>query len=94
MILGDSVEVPENTCLRCGYMCDRASVCDSPITRPRPDDVTVCMKCGEIMIFDHELKFRKPNDDDLKSIATDSALMFNIVMAKTAIIQVKKDNAR
>lgn len=90
MILGDSVEVPENTCLNCGYLIDRARVCDSPITRPRPNDVTICMKCGEILIFDHELKFRKPNKDDLDSIATDTNLLLNIVMAKTAILQVKK----
>jgi len=90
MILGDPVEVPENTCLCCGYIIDRACVCDSPITRPRPNDVTICMKCGEIMIFDHELKFRKPNKDDLLSIGGNSKLMFDIVMAKTAIHQIKK----
>ena len=90
MILGNSIEVPENTCLHCGYLIDRARACDSPITRPRPHDVTICTKCGEIMIFDHELKFRKPNDNDLRSIAKDTNLMFNIVMAKTAIHQIKK----
>ena len=92
MILGDSVEVPENNCLCCGYLIDRASVCDSPITRPRSNDVTICVNCGEIMIFDHELKLRKPNDNDLRSIATDTNLMFNIVMAKTAIHQIKKSS--
>lgn len=90
MILGGSVEMPENSCLRCGYSSDRGAVVDSPITKPRPSDVTLCIHCGEVMMFDDDLKFRHLTQDDVIRIMADTELMFNIVMAKQALIEVKK----
>jgi hypothetical protein len=55
--------IPMAICPHCGYHMDRAT---DPFEAgaPKPDDLSVCVKCGELSMFDEELKQRplKPEE--------------------------------
>ncbi len=50
---------PPNTCHTCGKVLDAATdTGDAPT--PRPGDVSICIGCGELMIFTKGLRLRMP----------------------------------
>ncbi len=65
-LLKDRVaKVPLSTCKVCGYSADRATEAKSGLPHcPTPGDVTICLKCGEIYVFDENLMIREPTVDD------------------------------
>ena len=61
--IGPSREVPLNVCLKCGYSMDRASQING-IKAPKTDDFTICIRCGELLVFDEALRFRWPTHEE------------------------------
>ena len=53
-------KLPVNVCPTCFYELDCATNTTGS-RRPRPGDFSVCMKCGEIMVFDESLRFKVPS---------------------------------
>lgn len=51
----------EALCLHCGYHINAASGLTGAAT-PEPEDVTVCLNCGNWMQFDENLSVRLPDD--------------------------------
>lgn len=69
-----ATRTPASLCPHCGAMITAAS--DSglgPTNRnePKPGDASMCLECGEFLIFDQELKVRLPNDDEVKALDAD-----------------------
>lgn len=59
MNLDETIDTPISKCPVCGYQVDCATpVVSNPSKRikPIPGDLTLCMKCGELMSFDENLK--------------------------------------
>ncbi len=54
----------ENTCPFCGYFSDCVSHLQQDAL-PKEGDVSFCIKCGEVSLFDKELKLGKINMDEL-----------------------------
>lgn len=50
----------ETSCPTCDYAADAATCVDKRDARPRVGDITLCLKCGEILIFDEDMKVRLP----------------------------------
>lgn len=50
-------KTPESSCPGCGCKMDMAlSVSpDFPQQQPRPGDISICIKCGELLVFDRAL---------------------------------------
>lgn len=63
-----TANLPSCACPVCGYQTDCASRVvnvSGDSGAPRPGDLTLCFKCGEILIFDEDLKSRTACLDDL-----------------------------
>jgi hypothetical protein len=59
----DSDALPAPTyCPYCGYLVDHASgsLNEDEGARPGPRSVNLCMKCGEMSLFDDHLMLRRP----------------------------------
>jgi hypothetical protein len=71
-----SFNVPMNTCLSCGIQANAAtSVGYAPNKKPTPGDVTVCFKCGHIMLFGDKLELREPTAKEAYAIAGDKRIL-------------------
>ena len=54
--------VPTATCPYCGVTADRAaSIKEEP---PKADDITVCVACLGVCIFDEQLHLREPTEHE------------------------------
>ena len=66
--------LPASRCPECSYEMDAATICDEDakkVTRPKPGDVSVCIKCGAALEFAENmtlrlLDFESVDDDDTK----------------------------
>jgi len=68
--------IRENKCLKCDYLMD----CSEPAFEeedimPTEGDMTMCLKCGEIMIFNKDLTVRIPNKEERERIQSDPRIM-------------------
>jgi hypothetical protein len=63
-----TTETPPNVCLKCRKLLDRAS---HPEAEPEPGDLSICIECGHVMVFDDGLRFRAPTPEESMRIATD-----------------------
>lgn len=71
-----TLDVPPRPCLGCGKINDAASVVEKhSMDKPGPGDVTVCIHCGHIMIFAHDLTVRNPTDAEIRLIAGDRRIL-------------------
>ena len=51
-----------HTCSICGYSSDAATcVTESTTQRPSPGDFTLCLKCGELYVFDDKMRLQTPS---------------------------------
>lgn len=62
----DSVHTVESKCSLCGYVFDCAAGLTAPV--PKPGNVSLCMRCGAIGIFETGLSVRLATDDEVADI--------------------------
>jgi hypothetical protein len=65
--------LPECACPTCGTKVNDATVVFHGASKasPAPGDVTVCIYCAAVSIFDDELCLRRPTPDEQREIARD-----------------------
>jgi hypothetical protein len=74
MKLGENVtRLPKNKCLNCKKALDSATGIGTDAS-PSPD-ITVCLRCGHIMAFNKQLRFRKLTDEDIIAVAGDPRII-------------------
>lgn len=71
-----SALIPPSPCPNCGKVLDAATGVDKrrrPNDRmvPRPGNVSVCISCGHICVFDKKLRLRNPTEAEMVQIAGD-----------------------
>lgn len=65
---------PKDHCPKCGKRFDATSSAVGE-HRPKPGDVTICIKCGGILFFKDDLTTRLPTDEEHKRVALDPLVM-------------------
>jgi hypothetical protein len=65
----DTPRLPLSRCPHCGKKLDAASRMEGPQPLPKPDDLTVCIGCGEVLAFDGRLHLRKVSATELATVA-------------------------
>jgi hypothetical protein len=73
--LGESNIVPRATCFNCGKPLDRAAGLDTD-NQPGPGDVTICLDCGHLMIFDDQLALRQLSPEEQIALASNEDVLF------------------
>lgn len=53
------MRIKENQCLKCNYKMDAADDLDKQKKEPESGDVSICINCAHVMIFDDNLNFRE-----------------------------------
>jgi hypothetical protein len=52
-----------NRCLECGHSLELATGLNTE-HKPNPGDVSICISCSAVAIFDGDLSLRKPTDEE------------------------------
>lgn len=68
-ISDDNHPILETRCTACGHEFDAASCLQKADAKPNPGDVSVCIRCCHVMVFDEHMQLRDPNGMELISIA-------------------------
>jgi len=71
--LSETTTIPQ-ACLGCGYVMDRIGHVMGG-RGPQAGDISICIKCGHIMAFTVDLKFRPLTDNEMLSIAGNPELV-------------------
>jgi len=84
-----SAPIPTTKCLKCGYIMDHASLLTDDSAVPRLGDATLCMKCGELYLFDKDLRIKTPSARELLELKA-SASWLQVIRIRRAIKEVQK----
>jgi hypothetical protein len=66
-----TVEVKPAPCLNCGKINDRLGGAIDEHSVPVPGDVTMCIECGHLAIYENPGRLREPTADELLEIMQD-----------------------
>jgi len=73
--MSKTIRIPPDACLDCKTPLDAVT---DPITnqRPKPGDITICLRCGHVMAFGKKLRVRPLTDDELIEMAGDPEMIY------------------
>ncbi len=54
-------QLPHETCPACGYKFDCATCISDGKHNAKPGDLTLCLCCGELFVFDNALRIQTPS---------------------------------
>lgn len=74
MFLGKDHLIRKNICSICGYDLDGASQVNGD-NMPKPGDVSICISCANIAIFDDDLKLRQPDLDEERELLKNQVIV-------------------
>jgi acetyl-CoA carboxylase beta subunit len=74
MKLGSDQHIPQSPCLNCGKLLDGATCIDND-SMPDPGDVTICIYCGHLMMFDAQMRLRDLSDEKVRQVAGDGRIV-------------------
>lgn len=60
--------LPMSTCPTCGYQVDAATHPVNDKAVPKPGDLSLCMKCGELMTFNDDMTLRLSSIEDVMGL--------------------------
>lgn len=63
-----------NKCLACGKDISAATGVGGA-RMPKPNDISLCLYCGHLMLFDHQLLLRNPTDDEMRAASQDQRVL-------------------
>ena len=67
--------IRENKCLSCNHSMDGAASPEDENKMPEDGDISICIRCGHVAVFDKDLNFRELTDECMVEIAGYSALL-------------------
>lgn len=68
------MKLKENECLNCKALLDAATGANHKDS-PRPDDITICIKCGHVMAFSDEMLFRELSEKEMIMVAGNAEII-------------------
>lgn len=74
MKLGSDHHILATVCLNCGQTLDGSTAVGEDAL-PEQGNAVMCIYCGHIMAFDHDLKFRELSDAEVREIAGDGRVL-------------------
>lgn len=93
MIDGDPrcVRMPETRCPRCGATFDAASDEWNEHPRgPRAGDMTICVYCAAVLVFEEQLALRLFTDADLERLHPEQVIQMVIMQQRVIATTVKQ----
>jgi len=75
-----------SVCPYCGKQNDRVSSIDEETKRPKKGDVSICIKCTGISIFDEKGELYKPSEEEMELIKYDEKEWDKLVLYRSYLL--------
>jgi len=76
----DETFIPPHRCPRCNYRMDCTTDAYGE-AKPKEGDVSICLMCGGLMVFNADLTVRKPTKEENLRFQSDPSIMRAQIMA-------------
>lgn len=76
--------IPLSACPHCGYLLDRTTDAFGE-SSPHKDDISMCIACGKLAMFNEDLTLRKPTLDELLKLAASQSIT-QVQLARSYIV--------
>ncbi len=86
----ESAVTPPSKCPRCGYKFDRASGAFGDYA-PRERDLTACMMCGLLMVFNADLTVHIATDQEIQSLGPEERRQVFLLMRSIRKMKAKRN---
>lgn len=63
--------LPPAPCPACHEVQNAATCIDDDVARPKPNDFSVCINCGEVLLFNDDMTVRRAELNDLMNVPAD-----------------------
>jgi C4-type Zn-finger protein len=73
--------MPSYDCPVCQYHMDAVTATVAVPRAPGPDDITICAKCGEFLIFDQDMKVRSMDLHDMLKVSPEGQAQMSMMQA-------------
>jgi hypothetical protein len=77
-------QLPDDTCPYCRAPISSAAGVESPEDTPRPGDVTICVQCRGVLVFNQALRVQVPTPAQWARLEADPEGMAVIRLAQAA----------
>ncbi len=64
--------IPESPCPACAYPMNRADNVHGPAGAPEVGSLTLCLNCGQLLVFDAPSSLRMPTREEISEVMADS----------------------
>ena len=78
--------IPEEKCSTCGYGMDATGVAEVLDSKPGSGDISLCLNCGHIALFNSDLTRREATEKEMEEIKNGS----NWPLLEKAWSEIKK----
>lgn len=78
---------PESRCPKCDYKLDGATLALGTICAPKPGDVSVCLNCGQLLVYHDGTLLRQATADEIRDLMQQRALWAMIEKMQAFIAQ-------
>jgi rubredoxin len=87
-----TTRMPEQYCPHCGYLFDEATPADQEnLPTPKPEDLTVCLRCRTALRWDHRMQLHVLTRADLDALPADILLTLLRTQRAVRSIQVQQN---
>ncbi|MDQ4121692.1 MAG: hypothetical protein M3209_09630 [Acidobacteriota bacterium] len=84
----NSVFIPPSKCSNCGEMLDATTGIQEQM--PNEGDVSICAACGQISVFDSELKLRAATESEIQNLKIDCPDIWQVMTGISAAFRAKR----
>jgi hypothetical protein len=84
--------MPPSPCPRCGRILDGAMHLDN--STPDPGDITICIECSTLSVFDDKLHLREPTDEEMADMLAHPHPDLKLVLDITSLWRKEKAHGR
>lgn len=63
-----SSRIPVSLCPECGYKMDGTAAAAAEHLMPQAGDVSVCLNCGQLLLFEEAMTMRKPTREEVAEL--------------------------
>lgn len=85
----NAYEIQPTSCHVCGYEMDRSTAVQDDGIGPQEGDISVCIRCGAIGVFDANTKLREPTAKEMLAMQEDKDGWFDILRVQQLARRLK-----
>lgn len=89
-----TTKTPVSSCPSCGKIVNAISRLVDDDKHPKPDDFTVCIGCGAVLVINYDLTVRSPRPGELDTMDTENRADVQKIQEALRILHAREEARR